>query len=280
MSELRICVVVPTFNEAKNIQHLIERVFAQLSRFSLPVDLSLLVVDDHSPDQTSEVVRGLMPKFNGLHLIERMDKGRGTAGIVGFAWALKLDAEVIIEMDADFSHPPEDLPKMVHAIVNTDSDIVIASRLTPGSRDLRPWRRRAVTRFANWYARFFLQRSFHLSRVQDWTTGYRAYRRRVFEKIPPEALISRGPSLLQEILFRALNAGFKASEFCFEMKDRVQGESTFSKKVALQSLLSIPAYRLLLASEKEVFALSRYRVIGDGSRDLRLELERRGKKAA
>jgi dolichol-phosphate mannosyltransferase len=250
-------VVVPTFNESANIGRLVKEIFDQ------PIeDLHVLVVDDHSPDGTSNLVRSLCASFPRLYLVERVDdKGRGTAGITGFEFALKLGAEAIVEMDADFSHPPSDLPRLFEGLMK--SDIVVASRLAPGAEDVRPWIRRKVTAFANAYARFFLQRKNHKSRIKDWTTGFRAYRSAVFRKIPPSTLISRGPSVLQEILFRALGQGCTACEIPFKMVDRAQGVSTFSGKVARQSFLSIPCYAVIFGQEqgRDVFYLSGYESI-------------------
>lgn len=252
-------VVVPTFNESANIERLVAEIFAAAP------DLHVLVVDDRSPDGTSDIVRALCPRFPRLFLVERADdKGRGTAGITGFQFALRLGADAIAEMDADFSHPPSDLPALFRAIEGADgADISIASRLAPGSRDLRPRTRRWITAFANFYARFFLARPAQVSRVRDWTSGFRAYRKAVFEKVPPATWVSRGPSVLQEILFRALNQGLRAVEIPFEMKDRELGVSTFSRKVARQSFLSIPCYRILFGDEsaaRGVFHLDGYSI--------------------
>ncbi|MCM2323827.1 MAG: polyprenol monophosphomannose synthase [Oligoflexia bacterium] len=256
----RSIAIVPTYNEAANIEPLI----GELLALGVP-GLQVLVVDDNSPDGTSAIVRRLSDAHPEVLLAQRMnDRGRGTAGIVGFHLAMKLGADRIIEMDADFSHPPRCVPELLRALDHTD--ISIASRLCPGARDLRPASRRLVTWLANLYARAFLELPSHAGRIRDWTTGFRGYRRRVFEALPPEALISRGPSILQELLFRSLNLGLTASEIPFEMKDRAAGKSTFSGKVARQSLASIPAYRALFhpASTPRgalaVFQLSNYRM--------------------
>jgi len=238
-------VVIPTYNESQNIEALIQEILG------LRIDgLSILVVDDSSPDGTSQIVAGLSERHPEVRLVQRIgDKGRGTAGIVGFEVAMRLGADAIIEMDADFSHPPEVLPRLLAGLA--EMDIVIASRLAPGAEDVRPWRRRIVTRFSNLYARYFLERAVHASRIRDWTTGFRAYRRAVFERLPPSQLVSRGPSILQEILFRSLNMGATAMEIPFRMSDRVRGASSFSRKVAWQSLRSIPAYSVLFGAGQE-----------------------------
>lgn len=251
-------VVVPTYNESANIARIIAAIFE-----SSP-GIQVLVVDDRSPDGTSDRVRELIPRHPGLHLLTRhTDRGRGTAGIAGFALAMQLGAQAILEMDADFSHPPTVIPALLEGL--RGSDIVIASRLLRGSRDRRPWARKLITTLGNRYVRFFLERPGH-SRVRDWTTGFRAYRRSVFEKLPPEALISRGPSILQEILYRALQLGSTASEIPFEMVDREHGVSSFNSRIARQSLLSVPCYRILFSGEGKPFCLPRIPVKQSGER--------------
>ncbi len=232
-------LIIPTYNEAKNIIPLLNRVAA------LGIaDLTILVVDDSSPDGTSRFVLAYFEKHPEVILGERVGiRGRGTAGAVGFDIAMRLGAGAIVEMDSDFSHPPEDLPKLFAAL--SQADVVVASRLAPGAIDTRPFKRRFITVLANYYARLFLESRAHRSRIRDWTTGFRAYRRAVFEKIPPGSLVSQGPSIVQEVLFRAMNAGFTALEIPFTMIDRAAGQSSFNRGIALQSLLSIPAYRVL-----------------------------------
>lgn len=263
-------VIVPTYNESLNIERLLDGIFSQ------PIeDLHALVVDDNSPDGTSRKVEALKAKHPRLWLVERLDeKGRGSAGVTGFEIAMQLGADAIVEMDADFSHPPTDLPRLFAALEH--ADIAIASRLAAGAMDTRPAPRRFITLLANAYTRALLQRPGHRSRVQDWTTGFRAYKRRVFEAIPPASLISQGPSILQEILLRALNAGMTATEIPFRMVDREAGASTFSRKVAVQSLLSIPAYRILFGPRHRSLRLApTAAAAGGGDRHIVLRLAQR-----
>jgi dolichol-phosphate mannosyltransferase len=250
---MKTFVVIPTYKESLNIEPMIRAILElKIS------NLSILVVDDHSPDGTSEIVGRLAAENESVFLVERMnDKGRGTAGIVGFDFALQNGAECIIEMDADFSHPPTDLPRLLDAAQT--ADIAIASRLLPESTDTRPLSRRWVTFLANRYARFFLESAEHRSRIRDWTTGFRAYRRKVFDQVPIASLVSQGPSILQEVLYRALNQKLTAVEIPFQMNDRLRGSSTFSRKVAIQSLLAIPAYRVLFGSRGTAFRIGGYR---------------------
>lgn len=235
---MQTVAVVPTRNEAANIGRLLDELL------SLPIpDFSVLVIDDHSPDGTAALAAARASDADRVHVLERMrDRGRGSAGITGFYFALARGADAIIEMDADFQHPPTLIPSLLDAL-GRGADIAIASRLAPGAQDERAGSRRGITALANAYARTWLARPAHLSRVRDWTTGFRAYRREVFARVPCHTLASPGPSLLQEILFRALEAGLRATEIPFAMPDRVAGESTFNRRIAVQSLLSIPAYR-------------------------------------
>lgn len=240
-------LVIPTYCERENIGPLLTRIQALKIR-----GLHTLVVDDHSSDGTSAEVQRWVEKTKNtdscVYLLERKNqRGRGTAGITGIAHALQLGAEWILEMDADLSHPPEILPKMLE--MGSRFDIVIGSRLHEKSRDHRSYFRRLITKLANRYTRFWLQCPRHTSQVQDWTSGFRLYKREVFERIPPESLVSTGPSILQEVLFRALNQGLTATEIDFVMLDRAFGKSTFTRKVALESLRRIPCYRLLFSQE-------------------------------
>lgn len=235
-------LIVPTYNESGNIEKLLNEIVA------LKIEgLKIIVVDDSSPDGTSDIVKKLSAKHSEIVLLQRKGlRGRGTAGIAGFDLAVKMKADEIIEMDADFSHPPADLIKLFEGLKH--ADIVVASRLCEGAVDTRPFSRRFITKLANIYARILLQSPKHRSRLLDWTTGYRAYRKSVFENVPPLSLISQGPSIVQELLFRALNSGLTAIEVPFTMIDRAEGKSSFTPKVARQSIMSIPAYRVLFHS--------------------------------
>lgn len=265
---MRRFVVVPTYNESANIVRLLDAIHAQ----GIP-DLRIVVVDDHSPDGTAKRAEAQASRIPGLTVLERVDdRGRGTAGIVGFDFALKLGAEAIVEMDSDFSHPPSCLPALFNGLAR--ADIVVASRLARGAVDRRPALRRLITLCSNLYVRLLLQRRAHASRVRDWTSGYRAYRRQVFDRIPPATLVSRGPSILQELLYRALNAGLTAAEIPFQMQDRAAGVSTFNLRVARQSLLAVPCYRILYGDRAPEFRLSEYTAVPAGPSSARYIVSR------
>lgn len=252
---MKTFVVVPTYNESENILRLIEAIFD----LQIP-DLSVLLVDDHSPDGTGKLIEQIMPRFPSLYLAERLDdKGRGTAGITGFAIALELGADAIVEMDADFSHPPETILNLLEQLEK--APLVIASRRHPNSEDQRPRLRRWITRLSNLYIRWILKTG--SNDPQDWTSGFRAYRREVFEKIPVQSMISDGPSLLQEILYRALLQHCPVAEIPFKMIDRRLGKSSFTVKIALQSLLMNLFYRLRFSKKPVGFTLSKYRIQSD-----------------
>lgn len=211
----KVVIVVPTYNEADNIRALIRDLFA-LKIY----DLRILVVDDASPDGTSEIVEGLRAGNPGLSLITRKgDRGRGLAGREGFIAAMEDGADIIVEMDADFSHQPSSVPSLLQAI--GDADVAIGSRLVKGGRDQdRGLFRQLLTRAANTYARILLG-----VRVGDMNSGFRCFSRKAMEAIRPETLRSVGPSIVHEVLFRASRAGMKIIEVPIEFLDRKEGTS-------------------------------------------------------
>ncbi len=215
MKPAKIVVVVPTYNEGENIASLIRELFA----LGVP-GLEVLVVDDESPDGTSLIVSELKPRHPGLSLITRSGpRGRGFAGREGFVRALEDGAGVIVEMDADFSHQPREIPKLLKAL--EDCDMVVGSRMVHGGLDEdRSALRRLVTRGANAYARALLG-----IKVRDVNSGFRCFSRRAMEAIVPASLRSRGPSIVHEVLFRASRAGLKVKEVPIEFLDRKEGTS-------------------------------------------------------
>lgn len=212
----RVLVVVPTYNEAGNIERLVDALYG------LGVDgLHVLVVDDQSPDGTAERVRALRARHPGLRLLERSGPaGRGLAGREAFLYALRQPTvEAVLEMDADFSHQPRHVPELLAAL--READVAIGSRRVPGGSDLdRGLGRRVLTWVANLYARSLLRLP-----VLDTNSGFRAFRRRALEAIEPETLRSRGPSILHEVLYRAARAELSFREVPIQFVDRKEGRS-------------------------------------------------------
>ncbi|RMD96386.1 MAG: polyprenol monophosphomannose synthase [Deltaproteobacteria bacterium] len=217
ISPMRVMVTLPTYNERENIAELI----AQIRR--LPGNISVVVADDDSPDRTWEIVEEIARNDEQVHLLRRIErKGRGYAGIDAFAFALEAGAEQIVEMDADFSHDPRHIPELLARL--EEADLVLGSRLVAGGKDVgRSPFRKLLTRLSNAYARFVLGVP-----VRDCNSGFRAYRREVLERIDPSRLISEGPSIVHEILYRTHLHGFRIVEVPVVFVDRRRGSSNLN----------------------------------------------------
>ncbi len=220
---MKIFVTLPTYNERENIERLIGALL------SLEGDYEVVVIDDDSPDGTWEAVARLSENDSRVHLIHRKtDAGRGRSGAEGFRFALDHGADIIVEMDADFSHDPDLVPSLVDAALA--SDLVLGSRLVAGGRDAeRGLLRTLLTWFSSSYARLLLGVP-----VADCNSGFRCYRRRVLEAIDPDTIESPGPAIVQEMLFRTHRLGFHITEIPITFKERAAGESNlgFFKLVA------------------------------------------------
>ncbi|MCL4485701.1 MAG: polyprenol monophosphomannose synthase [Nitrospirae bacterium] len=231
---LRVLMTVPTYNESENIEALLNRII------SLGPEYGVLVVDDHSPDGTSGVVRNFQSQCSAhVYLLERFtNRGRGQAGIDGYRQALFMNVPVIGEMDADGSHAPEDLPAMMARLSGKTAG-VIGSRLVPGGREEgRTLSRVLLTRAANLYIRILLGLPY-----RDTTSGFRIFRREVLAGIPWEDLVSRGPSLLQEMLVIIHRAGWTLAESPITFRDRVLGTSTLNRRILMNSLRIVLEFR-------------------------------------
>ncbi|MBI5625112.1 MAG: polyprenol monophosphomannose synthase [Elusimicrobia bacterium] len=220
MRHQRVIVVLPTYNEAENVASLVDALYGLAVR-----GLEVLVVDDESPDGTSDIVERLIAegRYPGLRLLTRAGPpGRGWAGREGFMEAILLGADFIVEMDADFSHQPRHVPELLAAM--KDCDVAVGSRFVGGGADQdRGLLRRLITRLANAFARRLLGLP-----VIDCNSGFRCYSRRALERIEPETLKSRGPSIVHEVLVRALDAGLAVKEVPIEFVDRRKGDSKLS----------------------------------------------------
>ncbi|MBI3551212.1 MAG: polyprenol monophosphomannose synthase [Elusimicrobia bacterium] len=215
MRARKTVVMVPTYDEAQNIEALIRELLA------LRIEgLEVLVVDDRSPDGTAEIVSRLAALESRVKLLRREGpKGRGLAGRDGYLKALELGAERVVEMDADFSHQPKHIPALLAGLER--GDLIIGSRLIVGGSDRdRPLARRWLTVAANAYARLLLGLP-----VEDTNSGFRAFSRKALETVSPQTLRSAGPAILHETLYRARRAGLRLLEVPIEFVDRKKGES-------------------------------------------------------
>lgn len=221
-------IIIPTYNEADNIAKLIPYLLAM----DEPMDI--LVVDDGSPDGTAGVVKGLQEKHAGrVHLIERSGKlGLGTAYVTGFHYALERSYQYICEMDADFSHDPDDVPRLVREVREGNCDVAIGSRYVKGISIINwPLSRLFLSYSANLYARLITGMP-----VRDTTAGFKCFSRKVLEKIDLNKIRSNGYSFQIEVHFRAYKAGFTLKEVSVIFRERTEGVSKMSKKIVVEAV--------------------------------------------
>lgn len=223
-------VIIPTYNEKENIEKIIRKVF------SLSYSFELLIIDDGSPDGTATIVKKLQLEFpNQLHLEERSGKlGLGTAYIHGFKWALERNFEYIFEMDADFSHNPEDLIRLREACVN-GADVAIGSRYIKGVNVVNwPMGRVLMSYFASMYVRLITGIN-----IQDATAGFKCYRRKVLETIPMDKIKFVGYAFQIEMKFTAIKYGFNVVEVPIIFTDRTEGTSKMSTRIFREAFLGV-----------------------------------------
>ena len=227
----RVVMVIPTYNEVENIEWIVGR----LRRAHPEVDA--LVVDDESPDGTGAVAAALARTDRQVHVLHRAAKGGlGAAYLHGFAWALDEGYDVIGEMDADGSHQPEELHRLLAALEH--ADLVIGSRWIPGGSVTNwPVQRELLSRGGNAYVRLLLG-----IRVRDATAGYRLFRRATLEKIDLREVRSTGYVFQTDLVARTLRAGLTVREVPIEFVERIRGESKMSPSVATESLRRITAW--------------------------------------
>ena len=221
----RALVIVPTYNEVENLGSLVEAVLAQ------PADLSLLVVDDNSPDGTGKLADELAIKNpDRLSVLHRSEKdGIGPAYVAGFKIALQVDTRLIITMDADLSHDPNDLPRMLQEAAS--ADVVIGSRYVEGGSTVGwPLHRRLISKGGGTYARFVLGVP-----VRDLTSGFKVYRREVIEQFDFDHIRSDGYGFQIETVYRAIKNGFRVVEVPIEFHDRTRGKSKLSRRIVLEA---------------------------------------------
>ncbi|HSV88933.1 MAG TPA: polyprenol monophosphomannose synthase [Bacteroidales bacterium] len=229
-------VIFPTYNERENIEKMIRKVM------SLPGNFHVLVVDDNSPDGTGEIVRGLIPEFsNRLFLKTRPGKlGLGTAYILGFNWALENGYQYIFEMDADFSHNPDDLIKLYEACAVDGYDLAIGSRYIRGVNVVNwPMGRVLLSYFASTYVRKITGMS-----IRDTTAGFKCFHRRVLEAIDLDKIQFSGYAFQIEMKFLAWKLGFRIKEISIIFMDRMEGQSKMSSGIVKEAMTGVIKLRL------------------------------------
>jgi len=229
-------VIIPTFNEKDNIERIIRKVF------SLSKDFDVLIIEDNSPDGTATIVKSLMPEFpSRLFIEERKGKlGLGTAYIHGFKWALLHGYDFIFEMDADFSHNPEDLLRLYDAAKNKGADLVIGSRYITGVNVVNwPIGRVLMSYYASSYVRFVTG-----MKVRDTTAGFKCYTRPVLEAIDLDKVRFTGYAFQIEMKFTTWKLGFNIVEVPIIFTDRTLGESKMSKGIFKEAVFGVINLRM------------------------------------
>jgi len=230
-------VIIPTYNEKENISGILHSVF------NLQADFHIMVIDDGSPDGTAQIVKDLKTKFPGrLFIEERKDKqGLGTAYIYGFKWAIAKGYQFIFEMDADFSHNPNDLPRLYDACKNGGADLAIGSRYVKGGGVVNwPWDRVALSKGASLYTRVIT-----LMPIKDPTAGFMCYKKEVLETINLDKIVFVGYAFQIEMKFAAWKLHFKLKEVPILFQDRTQGTSKMNKGIVKEGILGVLKLRWL-----------------------------------
>lgn len=228
----RPLIVIPTYNEAENIESLVGAILVKAP------SLHVMVVDDGSPDGTGGIVQAMADRNPQVHALHRKGKqGLGTAYVAGFKWGLEQGFDVFIEMDADFSHDPRYLPTMLETLGSYD--VAVGSRYVAGGGTVN-WGlgRKIISRGGSLYSRMILGKN-----VRDFTGGFNGWHRRVLEKIDLSAVRSDGYSFQIELKYRALRAGFSLKEFPIVFEDRQVGQSKMSKKIVFEALKNVWLFR-------------------------------------
>jgi dolichol-phosphate mannosyltransferase len=230
---VKAVVCLPTYNERENLERMVEALADK--------GVSVLVIDDNSPDGTGELADRLAVQHDHVEVLHRPRKeGLGPAYLAGFRQALAEGAELVLEMDADFSHDPQDVPRLVAAAAAADADLVLGSRYVEGGA-VGNWGRvrRFVSSGGSWYARVLLGVV-----VRDMTCGFRCYRRAVLETLDLDAIASQGYVFQIESTYRTLRAGFHVVEIPITFVDRELGGSKMSRRIVLEAIWKVPVLRL------------------------------------
>jgi dolichol-phosphate mannosyltransferase len=240
----RVLVVIPTYNEAENVQIIVDRV-----RAAVP-EVDILVADDNSPDGTGAIADEISAADPAVHVLHRPGKqGLGAAYVAGFAWAREHGYEAVVEMDADGSHAPEQLTRLLTAL--RDHDAVLGSRYVPGGTVVN-WskRREILSRGGNLYTRMALGVPY-----RDATGGYRAYRMPVLEKIEIDSVVSQGYCFQIDLIWRAHKCGFRVAEVPITFAERERGASKMSSRIVREAFIRVGVWgtRARLEALRQVF---------------------------
>jgi dolichol-phosphate mannosyltransferase len=231
-------LVLPTYNEAENVQAIVAAA-AQVLASAAPDGFRVLIVDDGSPDGTGELADAMAAEHDWLEVLHRTEKnGIGPAYLAGFRHALDHGAGYVMEMDSDFSHDPADLTRLLQAVYD-GADLALGSRYAPGG-GVREWGllRRFISEGGSTYARIVLG-----LRVRDLTGGFKCFRREVLEAIHFDGVRSQGYAFQVELTYRAVQAGFKVVEVPIVFRDRQQGTSKMSWRIAAEAMWLVPLLR-------------------------------------
>ncbi|MEV0679334.1 polyprenol monophosphomannose synthase [Actinosynnema sp. NPDC050436] len=228
-----VLVVIPTYNERDNIGKIVKRLHAALPK------VHALVVDDGSPDGTGDLADEMAAADDRVHVLHRTEKaGLGAAYVAGFRWALEHGYDVVVEMDADGSHAPEDLPRLLDAL--RDAHLVLGSRYVPGGSTVNwPWLRQLISRGGNVYSQLALGTS-----VKDITGGYRAFRAEVLRRLKLETVASQGYCFQIDLAWRAIELGYRVVEVPITFTERELGESKMSGNIVREALLRVTKWGL------------------------------------
>jgi dolichol-phosphate mannosyltransferase len=231
---MKIVIIIPTYNERENIIPLIEALQREFRR--IPQDMHILVVDDRSPDGTADAVREAAGRHPNVNLLSGVKQGLGAAYVRGMKHALAvLAADAVMEMDADFSHKPEDVPRLIEALAG-GADFVIGSRYVPGGKIPDNWgvKRRMISKWGNLFARYVAG----LYGVRDCTAGFRAIRGSLLRQIDLDALGVKGYAFQQALLHQALLQGARVAEVPVEFIDRIEGTTKLRTSDILEFMIS------------------------------------------
>jgi dolichol-phosphate mannosyltransferase len=232
-------LILPTFNEAENIEAIVRAADAVLVGASAEGH-RILIVDDGSPDGTGAIADRLAAELGTVEVLHRTERrGLGPAYLAGFAHALAGDASHVMEMDSDFSHDPNDLARLLAAVRDDGADLALGSRYVPGG-GVTDWGllRQFVSRGGSWYARVVLG-----LKVRDLTGGFKCFRREVLDTIDLPTVRSQGYAFQVELSYRAVLAGFRVVEVPITFRDRQRGQSKMSWRIAVEAMILVPQLR-------------------------------------